>query len=478
MTAASATGGKAPAANVFEGQPAEALGLRAGALAAKSCVRRRRGQLAAWALCLAAGALGLPCRAQQHDAAESKPWWQDLHGEVLMPLGDWDVYGKDGLRIDNESLGVRLKLNARLFADAADIRLDDALRAAFPQDEGAHSAITQARLSLQGWVFDLGRFKLQLEFAERFQIKDSWFRFNPLPTIGAVTLGNMKEPFSLDALGSSASQTFMVNALPALAFAPGRNIGVMAHDAVLDGRMTWAIGGYWNTASYSSFAGAKDALSNAIGFDASGRVTGLPSVEDGGRRLTHLGLSLSRQSFSAEMQVRAAPETALASSPFADTGLFRPEAATLVALEFARVMGPWSVQGEAMLGDYRAGPLGNPRLSGGYVFVSHVLSGEHRRYDRSEGVFDGVVPRRDFSLAPDAWGAFEVALRVSALDLNSQGLAGGRQRDLSAALNWYLNPGMRLMLNLVHVQLSERANPPAVDSGRANIWQARWQMEF
>lgn len=431
-----------------------------------------------FAACLAAWSLGLPCQAQQDDVPERKRWWQTFRGEVLVPLGNWDLYRKDGLRIDNDSLGVRLKLNARVFGDAGDIDLNSPLRAAFPQDEGADAAITQARLTLQGWVFDRGMFRLQLEFADQFQIKDSWFRFNPLPYIGSITLGNMKEPFSLDDQGSSASQTFMVNALPVLAFAPGRNIGVKAQNTALDGRLTWALGGYWNSGSYSSFAGAKDALSNAIGFDVTGRITWLPTYEDDGRHLIHLGLSLSRQSFTAPIQVRAAPETALVSSYFSDTGLFSPDAATLVALEYARVMGPWSIQGELMSGNYRARSLGNPRLSGGYVFVSHVLTGEHRLYDRSDGIFDGVIPAHDFSLAHGTWGAFELALRMATLDLDSQGLAGGRQRDLTAGLNWYLNPSTRLMFNYVHVFVTGRSNPPAVDGGRADIWQARLQLEF
>ena len=405
-------------------------------------------------------------------------WWQDIDSTLPMPLGGWHVYNKDGLRLDSDVLRTRLKLNASLFGDGGFVGLNDPLQAAFPGDEGWHAAITQARLTLLGWFFDKGMFKLQLEFAEQFQIKDSWFQFNPLPYVGEITLGNMKEPFSLDNLISSAHQTFMTTALPVLAFSPGRNIGFKAHNTGLDGHMTWAVGGFWNTGSYSDFAGAKDAFSNSIGFDITGRVTYLPENDHGGANLTHLGLSLSLQSYTSEVQVRAVPETALIDSYFADTGLFQPERAAVLALEFAQVRGPWSVQGEAMLSAMQAPSLGNPVLSGFYAFGSYVLSGEHRLYDPSKGVFDGVIPRHDFSLANGTWGAWEVALRLSTLNLDSKTLSGGRQRDLTAGLNWYLNPNTRLMLNYVHTLVNGRGNAPAVDNGRANIFQARLQLQF
>ncbi len=426
------------------------------------------------ALCSAA----LPALAQDDQVPERKRWWDDFGSNLLVPLGDWSIYRKNGLRFDNSFLSTRLKLNASLFADTGVVGLNDQLDNAFPGQSGTHTDITQARLTLLGWLFDWGMFKLQLEFAERPQIKDSWFQLNPRPYIGLITMGNMKEPFSLGALVSSTDGTYLTRALPVIAFAPGRNIGIMANNTVLDGAVTWAIGGFWNTGSYSDFAGAKDAFSNNIGFDATGRVTWLPTYADDGRTLTHLGVSLSLQSFTGEVQFRAVPETSLIDANFVDTGLLQPERATLIALEYAEVRGPWSLQAELFVDKLDAPALGNPLLKGAYVSLSHVLTGEHRLYDRSVGVFDGIVPKHNFSWADGTWGAFEVALRLSTLDLSDGALAGGRQRDLTAAFNWILNPHTRLMLNVVHGLVNGRGNPPPVDGGRTNIVQARLQLEF
>lgn len=422
--------------------------------------------------------LATPTWAQDDQVPERKRWWEDFGTNVLVPLGDWSVYRKDGLRIDNDLLRTRLKLNASFFGDAGQVGLNDELDGAFPGQAGGHAALTQARLTLLGWVFDKGMFKIQLEFAERPQIKDSWFQLNPRPYLGLVKLGNMKEPFSLGGLVSSADRTYMTDALPVLAFAPGRNIGIMANNTLLQGDVTWAFGGFWNTGSYSDFAGAKDAFSNSIGFDVTGRVTWLPNYSEGGRALTHLGVSLSLQSFSGEVQFRAVPETSLIDAYFADTGLLQPDRATLLALEFAEVRGPWSVQAEVFVDKLTAPALDNPLLKGFYVSGSHILTGEHRLYDRATGVFDGVIPKQDFSWTHGGWGAFEVALRLSTLDLNDGALAGGRQRDLTAAFNWYLNPHTRLMVNFVHGLVNGRINPPPVDGGKVNIVQARLQVRF
>ncbi len=72
-------------------------------------------------------------------------------------------------------------------------------------------------------------------------------------------------------------------------------------------------------------------------------------------------------------------------------------------------------------------------------------------------------------------GAWELALRVSAIDLNSKdnvqnAIDGGEMLDITAGLNWYINPATRVMFNYVLAQLK--------DVGNANIAQIRFQLDF
>jgi len=434
-------------------------------------------------LALAAGT-GVVRSAEVEDDAslsqesDTKAWWKEVDWSLPGLATDWHVHRKDGLRIDATDGRLKLKLNANLWADAGNVGTDDAVEGAFPGMGGSTALFSRARATLRGWLYDVGDFKFQVEFAQDPQVKDSWFRFRPLPYVGRIRVGNMREPFSLENSTSGNNLSFLSRALPTLALAPGRNIGVAAQDTALDGRITWSAGWFWNTASYANFGGAKDALSESIGEDLVARVTGLPRYADHGRELVHLGLSVARNRYFDRIRSRAVPETALTDDPLVDTGKFQADRSFQVAAELALVRGPWSFQAEYFDSAMKLADAGTVRLKGFYAFVSHVLTGESRRYDRGTGVFDGVHPSRAFAFGSDGWGAWEAVLRLSHVDLNDGPLSGGRQTDLTAGLNWYIDDRSRLMLNYVYGVVKDRNNAPAIERGRVGILQARFAVAF
>jgi len=416
--------------------------------------------------------------AKLSEDSDSKQWWRDVDFTLPGAFADWHIFQKDGLRVDRGDGDLRLKFNANLWVDGGRIGTNDALETAFPDLPGTYAMISRARITMRGWAFAKGDFKIQVEFAQTPQVKDSWFRLRDVPYLGNVRLGNMREPYSLQSAGGGGNLTFLDRPLPTLALAPGRNIGLAANDTAFDDRMTWAAGWFWNTGSFGEFFGAKDAVDQSIGSDLVARVTGLARYANEGRELTHLGLSLRRQRFHDQVQTRATPETWLTDENLVDTGQYSADSGTHVNAEFAIVSGPWSFQAEYFQSSFNASGKGTVRFDGIYGFASYAFTGESRHYDRATGVFDGLRPKRKFEWGSEGWGAWEVALRLSHVDLSDGAIRGGRQTDVTAGLNWYINDDSRLMLNYVHGRVNDRSVPPAVDGGRVNIFQARFAIDF
>jgi phosphate-selective porin OprO/OprP len=62
--------------------------------------------------------------------------------------------------------------------------------------------------------------------------------------------------------------------------------------------------------------------------------------------------------------------------------------------------------------------------------------------------------------------------------LNSGAIRGGKEFDFTAGLNWYLNKKTRFMFNYIRAKVEDRETQPAVEEGSADIFQARFQIEF
>ena len=246
--------------------------------------------------------------------------------------------------------------------------------------------------------------------------------------------------------------------------------------------MTWAVGAFLNTGSFGNLGEEQDQLSESNGCDFTGRVTGLPFYQDHGRRLLHLGLSFSYQLRDdaiggAQVEFRARPESRLTNDRLVDTGTFSANWQGMVNPEAALVAGPFSLQGETCFTYVNRDAGGNALFWGSYVFASYFLTGESRNYDASKGVFSKLKPNRNFHFTGKGWGAWELALRFSHLDLNDSGINGGREQDITAGLNWYLTPDTRFMFNWIRAGVTDRDTPPS-EHALAHIFQIRFQTYF
>ncbi|RMF25515.1 MAG: porin, partial [Deltaproteobacteria bacterium] len=154
-----------------------------------------------------------------------------------------------------------------------------------------------------------------------------------------------------------------------------------------------------------------------------------------------------------------------------DTGSIAADAVDLFGAEAAVVLGSASLQGEYMHAAVDASSGSSPDFAGYYVQASYFLTGERRPYKRSHGAFGRVKPRRNF-LGKEGRGpgAVELAVRYSSLDLSDAAVAGGELDDVTAGVNWYLNPNTRVMANYVHADLDA--------AGEADVFQMRFQIDF
>ncbi len=86
-------------------------------------------------------------------------------------------------------------------------------------------------------------------------------------------------------------------------------------------------------------------------------------------------------------------------------------------------------------------------------------------------------PEHEFRPFRSKWGAWEVAARLSYLDLNDGPIRGGEELNFTVGLNWYLRSNLRVMVNYVRANLKDREDP-RVDDGVADIIMSRVHLFF
>jgi phosphate-selective porin OprO/OprP len=382
--------------------------------------------------------------------------------------GRLEVFWTDGIRMESADGAFKLRLGGRLQNDWGVVSPDSDLREALPDDAGKGSGTDwrRVRLQLGGTIYERIGTKIELDFAGgNANLRDAYIELVKLPWVGTFRVGHFKEPISLEEMTSDSFTTFVERSLMD-AFAPSRNTGFLLTNAPLEQRMTWSLGAFRETNNATGDGFGEDAL-----YNVTGRVTGLPWYEDGGKHLLHVGIAASQKFLNdTSIAFASVPEVELANPDYVDTGDVPANTAQLLNPELTLVWGPFSFQSEYTHA-WVQGSADQPNADfyGLYAQASWFVTGESRPYSTSIGAFERVTPERNFDLhgGPGAW---ELALRYSRIDLDDGDVQGGVLNDGTVGMNWYLNPNVKTSVNYVFGKLE--------DVGWVNQFVTRFQLDF
>lgn len=233
----------------------------------------------------------------------------------------------------------------------------------------------------------------------------------------------------------------MENSLPSQAFYESRRVGV--EWAFERPQYIWNLGYFWGN----------DLQGNNPGTTVAMRAAWTPRKAAGD--VLHLGVSASQENPDSEVnglgqtilpsvRWRAKPEGSLTTVRLVDSGnLTNVDRIRREGLEAVWIKNEWSLQGE-YLRQQTTRNAGLPSYSsdGYYVFGSWVVTGESRVY--SAGNVSNPVPAHKY-------GAWEVLARYSHIDLDNDGIAGGRESNWTLGVNGYFSKYLKLQANYVIV---------------------------
>ncbi|HEX4047614.1 MAG TPA: porin, partial [Elusimicrobiota bacterium] len=305
--------------------------------------------------------------------------------------------------------------------------------------------VRRARIYLEGVVQKYVQFRVLPDFAAgQALLQEAWLDLDYTPVF-RVQAGKFKEPLGLERLQAEADTLFIERGLPS-DLAPNRDVGVRIHGDAAAKTLGYSVALVDGAPDGGAVDGDADNSKDVVA-----RVFARPFRPQGSPVWSDLGLgvagSLGRQNGSSSASGLPTYDTEPQQS-------FFTYLSGVQANGVRRRLSPqayWYPRNFGLLGEYVESQQALTRTTGApaaetltsrswQVAGSWVLTGEKTS-------FDGLKPKRPFDPKAGGLGAWEIAVRYSALWVDSDAFprfaspaASSRRADAwTGGVNWYLN---------------------------------------
>jgi len=360
---------------------------------------------------------------------------------------------QDATSFKSEDGDFKIKLTGRIHIDAATYD-DDVTK----MDDDVD--LRRLRLGVKGTVMKDWSYTYNYDSESNvgYRVKSAYIRYKGFDNV-SISVGNIQQPFSLEELTSSNHIPLMERSL-ANVFAPSYTIGALVK--------TW--GKHWSFAGgYFDDSLADRHNNNEGSHSLAARFTFNP-IDRKGYKI-HLGISTIYRSLGSNQTVSYStrPESYVTDARLVSSSTLNDvDDIKTYGLEAALIKGSWLLQGETMRAELSRKSDADPTFDGGYIQGGWIVTGENYRYSGKNGTLKQIRPKSKY-------GAVELAVRYSSLDLEDKGVTGGEEDNLTLGVNWHINRNFRIMVNYIYADASPNRN--GLDEN-ADILQLRVQAYF
>ncbi|CAH9017093.1 OprO/OprP family phosphate-selective porin [Candidatus Nitrosacidococcus sp. I8] len=344
--------------------------------------------------------------------------------------------------------------------------------------------LRRLRLNVTGTLYKVWDYRFEADFGGNDFTNDfginnpvltyGFFKFTGFQPVNLI-FGYQKVPVSMESMVGSNWTTFQDRSL-ANSLINNEAIGRRRLGLVLEA--SGEQGTHWTAQTGFYGAGFSNIGQSTENWGTSGRVTFAPIAEPG--QVIHIGSSTYYRNFtkSPSLDFSVSPESHLSPNFIGTNLLLGAQNTLLLQGELSTVWGAFHAQSEYFYTQIeRKRSLSQLNFNGWYAQAGYFLTGESRNYIPRKGIYGQT--NLNHPMDQDGWGAWEIAARYSAINLNSRGVHGGEENNFTFGINWWTTHNTLLRANYVHAiansyNLSGRSNKKF----NADIFMMRAQLNF